>query len=100
MRLTIITTIIPIVQTFKFLYLPNIEIRYEQYLPSSDGYRNSKLTFSSINNSYVLNENHEEIKQITIPKELDTFIGYYKYNEEEYKFKLQKSSHLTPCSPL
>ena len=74
-------------KTLKFLYLPYVEIKYEQYNPLNNGYKNSKITFITNGDSNILDEKHEIVKQITIPKEMDVFIGYYRYKNEEYKFK-------------
>lgn len=74
-------------KTFKFLYLPNVEIGFEQYFPFGNGYRVSEMTFSTPKDGCILNDNHEIIDKVSILEDEDTFIGYYRYNDVEYKFE-------------
>ena len=74
-------------KTFKFLYLPAVDIDFSHYYPSIDGYKNSYIIFNLSDKSQILDAERQITNRVDIPSSCDIFNGYYVYNEKEYKFK-------------
>ena len=76
-------------KAFKFLYLPKINIDFDKYYPTINGYTACQIGFQKVENVSILNERKEEVSaKVEILEYDDKFIGFYKYLDNEYKFKI------------
>ena len=75
-------------KTFKFLYLPNIEVQ-GKYFPSINGYDYATvIKFGNNKDYYICNESHVKCDKLSVDNSSDIKRLYYNFYGKEYEFTL------------